>query len=765
MSELENKIMLKMSKELSSIKLKPKQEEAYSSLAAGESIFLTGPAGTGKCLGFNTPIIMFDGSIKMVQDIKIGELIMGDNSKVRTVLSTTSGEDEMYKVTHRNGDSYVVNSAHILTFKVYKIFTCSKNDCLLSWGDKSGNVRYKSFYDYTEAKSTADALPDLVDLPILECIKKHKDRKWQKHFQGVYTGLDFPEKSLEIEPYTFGVLLVGGEFSKTLSNLRCVWNHRTFEKFFNHCQDLNILTNKHIPLKYKTSSRIQRLDLLAGIIDTSGCLTKQYTYEITQQSKQINDDIYFIARSLGFHVFVREDNRSSILLYRIYISGNIREIPVIIAKKPINQNKKDYLLSSRIRIDSIGRGVYYGFEIDDNHRFVLGNFIITHNTAVVKIFMKGYQNSRRMAVTSTTGTSALLLNGTTVHSYLGIGIGNGTVKSMVDKICSWSWLRKRWNDLECLFIDEISMMDPELFDKLEEIARIVRRNTLPFGGIQIVLSGDFLQLPCVGTDKFCFEAKCWDKCIKRTVYLNEIMRQGDNIFQDVLNKVRIGKIDKQVKAVLNSRIGAKLNNEYGIKPTGLYSHNRDVDLINDEELDNLAEDGRQFFEYEMEIVVYSNVSNKTAALEKFRKFCMAPETLQLCIGAQVMLLNNLDIPNGLANGSRGVVLGFVSDMPKVRFLNGEERIIDHNIWEVEENGKEILRAKQLPLKVAYAISIHKSQGCSLDYAEIDLSSVFEYGQAYVALSRVKSLEGLSLIDIDYDYIKAHPTATEYYESL
>ena len=243
------------------------------------------------------------------------------------------------------------------------------------------------------------------------------------------------------------------------------------------------------------------------------------------------------------------------------------------------------------------------------------------------------------------------------------------------------------------------------------------------------------------------------------------MRQGDNIFQDVLNKVRIGKIDKQVKSVLNSRIGAKLNNEYGIKPTGLYSHNSDVDFINDEELDNLAEDGRQFFEYVMEIVVYSNVSNKTAALEKFRKFCMAPETLQLCIGAQVMLLKNLDIPNGLANGSRGVVLGFVSDMPKVRFLNGEERIIDHNIWEVEENGKEILRAKQIPLKVAYAISIHKSQGCSLDYAEIDLSSVFEYGQAYVALSRVKSLEGLSLIDIDYDYIKAHPTATEYYESL
>ena len=748
MSGLEIKNMLKMSNELSSIKLKPKQDEAYSALAKGESIFLTGPAGTGKCLGINTPIIMFDGSVKMVQDIKTDDLIMGNDSTKRTVLSTASGEDEMYKVTHRNGDSYVVNSAHILTLKVYKIITCSKNDCLLSWGDKSGNVKYKSFYDYREAKITADALPDLVDLPILECIKKHKDRKWQKHFQGVYTGLDFPEKHLEILPYVLGELI-----TKTI------------------CQDVRITKllgqtlNKYIPHEYKTSSRVQRLDLLAGIIDTSGCLTKQYTYEITQTSKRINDDIYFIARSLGFHVFVREDNRNSILLYRIYISGNIREIPVIIAKKLINQNKKNDQLSSRIRIDAIGSGTYYGFEIDGNHRFVLGNFIITHNTAVIKMFMKAYQNSRTIAVTSTTGTSALLLNGTTVHSYLGIGYGNGTVKTMVEKICCWSWLRKRWNELECLFIDEISMMDPEIFDKIEEVARLVRRNNAPFGGIQIVLSGDFLQLPCVGTDKFCFEATTWNKCIKRTVYLNEIMRQGDITFQEVLNKVRVGVIDKQVKKVLNSRIGAKLHNEFGIKPTGLYSHNSDVDLINDDELDKLASDGRQFYEYKMDTVVYSGVSNKTAALDKFKKYCTAPEYLQLCIGAQVMLLKNLDIPNGLANGSRGVVVGFVSDMPRVRFLNGDERVIEQNVWEVEENDKQILRAQQIPLKVAYAISIHKSQGCSLDYAEIDLSEVFEYGQAYVALSRVKSLDGLSIIDIDYDYIEAHPKATAYYESL
>jgi len=386
-------------------------------------------------------------------------------------------------------------------------------------------------------------------------------------------------------------------------------------------------------------------------------------------------------------------------------------------------------------------------------------------TAVIKMFMKAYKDIRQIAVTSTTGTSALLLNGTTLHSYLGIGLGKACVEALVEKICGWSWLRKRWINLECLIIDEISMLDPELFDKLEEIAREVRKDPRPFGGIQIVLSGDFLQLPCVGTDKFCFQAKSWDKCITHTVYLNEIIRQGDTTFQELLNNVRIGQLTKKDKKVLTSRIGAKLKNGFGIQPTKLYSKNREVDRVNNEELDKLAEDGREFMEYVMETVVYSGVSNRTAALNKFKKNCIAPQVLQLCVGSQVMLVKNLDMAAGLANGSRGVVTSFCGDMPVVCFLNGVERVIDYYMWEVDENGKKILRAQQVPLKVAYAISIHKSQGCSLDYAEIDLSGIFEYGMSYVALSRVKSLEGLSIIAIDYDYIQAHPTALEYYESL
>lgn len=386
-------------------------------------------------------------------------------------------------------------------------------------------------------------------------------------------------------------------------------------------------------------------------------------------------------------------------------------------------------------------------------------------TALIKIFHKLYSRVKTIAVTSTTGTSALLINGTTIHSYLGIGFGTGSVENLVNKIRSMSWLKKRWLSTDVLIIDEVSMMNPNLFDKIEEIARIIRKSKLPFGGIQVILSGDFCQLPVVGSDKFCFEADSWNFCIEETVYLTEIIRQGDKTFQDVLNNVRLGNINDKVKDLLKQRKDINLKNDFGIMPTKLYSTNIDVDRINDIELDKLAEKGVTFYEYEMDTHVNAKVSNKASVIDKFKKSCNAPEILQLCVGAQVMLLKNLDLSKGLANGSRGIIIGFLQDLPLVKFLNGEERIIDMEIWEVIENDKPILSAKQIPLKIAYAISIHRAQGYSLDFAEVDLSNIFEYGQAYVALSRVKSLQGLSIIGIDYNNICAHPKALDFYEKL
>ena len=382
-------------------------------------------------------------------------------------------------------------------------------------------------------------------------------------------------------------------------------------------------------------------------------------------------------------------------------------------------------------------------------------------TQVLKLFIKVYKQTKIMGITSTTGISALLFGGTTLHSFLGIGLGNGSVENICTKIFSRSFLYKRWKDLEVLVIDEISMLSPILFDKLEEVARTVRHNEEPFGGIQLILSGDFCQLPCIKSDNFCFEANSWTKCIDHTVYLTEIMRQKDLEFQECLNEVRIGKLSKKTKKLLKSRLNLKLTNEFGILPTKLYSTNRSVDSLNDTELDKLSETNVEFFEYDMDIR-YSKKNE--IAIDMYKKFCNAPETIQLCVGAQVMLLWNLDIEGGLVNGSRGIVINFVNNLPLVKFLNGREVVIDYHTWEHEENDKKILTVFQIPLKLAYALTIHRSQGCSLDYAEIDLSDCFSPGQSYVALSRVKNLEGLSIIGIDFNKIITHPKAVCFYNS-
>lgn len=387
----------------------------------------------------------------------------------------------------------------------------------------------------------------------------------------------------------------------------------------------------------------------------------------------------------------------------------------------------------------------------------------TGKTSVIKAYVKEYGFNKKIAVTSTTGTSALLLGGTTLHSYLNIFLGKESLSQLYNRISSRNIALSRWTKLDCLIIDEISMLDPDLFDKLEHLARLLRKNDKPFGGIQLVLSGDFLQLPCVGTDNFCFESKSWNSCIDQTFVFTEIIRQADIEFQTCLNFLRFGIVNETVINILNNRIGVELVNEFNIKPTKLFSRNIEVDALNDKELDILASDGREFYEYNREIKrVKPNLSNEY--IERAKKNCNAPENLQLCVGAQVMLLINMDLGAGLCNGSRGIVIDIIEDIPIVRFLNGICRAISHHVWDVQEGNQILMKIIQIPLRIAYATTIHKSQGSSLDYVEIDLKDIFDYGQAYVALSRVKRLEGLSIIDIDYDKIVAHPVALHFYQS-
>lgn len=380
----------------------------------------------------------------------------------------------------------------------------------------------------------------------------------------------------------------------------------------------------------------------------------------------------------------------------------------------------------------------------------------TGKSTLIKLYKKKFGNSRKIAITSTTGISALLIGGTTLHSYLGIGLGQSSVESLHRKISKSQYLKKRWKELDSLVIDEVSMLSPELFDKLETLARLIRKNNKPFGGIHLVLTGDFLQLPVVKNDKFCFEAQTWSKCIHHIIYLDQIERQKDTEFQRCLNHLRIGDVNEEVKTILRSRENVELKNDKGILPTIIHTVNSDVDYVNRLELAKLAH--QDIYEYELETKVFAEGVDP----EKYIKGCNAPVYLQLCIGAQVMLLTNLDLERELANGSRGVIIGFREQLPVVRFLNGEEVAIDYHVWEVEDNDKKQIEIIQIPLRLAWCITVHKCQGQTLDYAIVDLGRVFEYAQTYVALSRVKTLEGLSIRNLNFNTIRAHPVAVDFY---
>lgn len=376
-------------------------------------------------------------------------------------------------------------------------------------------------------------------------------------------------------------------------------------------------------------------------------------------------------------------------------------------------------------------------------------------TYVISKFYDDISPKKVTYLTSTTGISALNIGGQTLHSLLGIGLGKGEVKFLERKIKK-NRKTEVWTTIKVLIIDEISMLDPEVFDKIDKLAKLIRKNDKPFGGIQVVLSGDFCQLPCIKSENFCFEAKSW-KTIEKVHYLKNVVRQQDEKFVKVLNSIRLGIIDKEVKEVFNSRI-KPIDEKSEILPTRIYPYNKQVDIVNFKHLSKIQkEGGHKLYRYKTDLEISDNYKGSCVVNED--------EVLELTVGVQVILTANLSVAVGLANGSMGIVVGFdCENLPIVRFKNVTQ-VIDYKEYVVEENKQVLYTYLKMPLKLAYAISIHKSQGMTLECIETDISNIFEYGQAYVCLSRVKSLEGLFIKNINYYKIKCHPKAKKYYESL
>ena len=391
---------------------------------------------------------------------------------------------------------------------------------------------------------------------------------------------------------------------------------------------------------------------------------------------------------------------------------------------------------------------------------VLNIFIEYFNTHI-----KDDDNS--IYVTSSTGLSSLLIQGITIHQYSGLGSGIKELDYYVDRVKKNKNIRNRWRNTKTLIIDEISMISEDFFEKLDILGQKIRKNNKPFGGLQLIVSGDFLQLPPVKSSGFCFESFSWDICNFEIFYFDKIIRQDDKKLQSILNKVRLGIIDKDVKKILNSRLNKEMSNIHGIKPTLLFSRKDMVNDYNEEKLEELIKKGNEKREYHSSFHFSKQVSLES---EDFLKELMnnqynISDNLILTIGSQVMLNAN-NVAEGLANGSRGIIIKFsAKGYPIVHFLNNSVVEINMKDYKIEDS-KDSVTKKQIPLIHAWAITIHKAQGMSLEYLETDIGdSIFEYGQAYVVLSRIKNLEGLFLKDIDYSKINANPKILKFYEEL
>lgn len=384
-------------------------------------------------------------------------------------------------------------------------------------------------------------------------------------------------------------------------------------------------------------------------------------------------------------------------------------------------------------------------------------------THTVNEYVK-YLNERGIepAITASTGIAATHIGGMTIHSWSGIGIKNKLDRYDLDRIASNEYIAKRIGRTKILIIDEVSMLSPEMLSMVDAVCREVKQSQDVFGGLQVILVGDFFQLPPVtrmndeaskqtsliaeDQGRFAYGSSAWVKLSPITCYLSEQYRQDDQDFLSLLTAIRSNKFGSEHLSHIEKRKIEKEN--IPANAPKLFSHNVNVDRVNEEMLEKLPGQSE----------VYNMSSQGSPALtDAIKRGCLSPEILSLKKGASVMFTKN-NPKEGFVNGTLGEVYDFnrITNCPIIKTRDGQIIEVEPMDWAVEENGKVRASVSQTPLRLAWAITVHKSQGMSLDEAVMDLSGVFEYGQGYVALSRVRRFSGLHLLGWNRKAFLVHP---------
>jgi hypothetical protein len=395
-----------------------------------------------------------------------------------------------------------------------------------------------------------------------------------------------------------------------------------------------------------------------------------------------------------------------------------------------------------LEILKMGHNVYLTGAAGAGKTFVLNEYIR---------FLRG-QNVE-VGVTASTGIAATHMNGVTIHSWAGMGIKDSLTDTELRALVKKRHLAKRFNNTKVLIIDEISMLHAHRLDLVDRIARVFKGNFEPFGGMQVIFSGDFFQLPPVSRygeppPHFVNKSHIWNNMDLRVCYLHEQYRQTDMEHLRILQAIRTDTVDDSVRDSLDRRHNGDI---FGMPHhTRLFTHNVDVDSLNQAELVRLEGEERRFI---------MEGSGHEVLVDILKKSTLALPELILKEGALVMFVKN-NFEKGYVNGTLGKVVAFEKDefgiLPVVETVSGKRITATKEIWELDEDGGVVADIKQIPLRLAWAITVHKSQGMSLDAAEIDLSRSFEPGMGYVALSRVRTLSGLRLTGLNEMALKVNP---------